>query len=286
MKLLTSITALSTVCLLSGCVIAINPAKADVHIKKELTLSAQQLQKLTITTGAGLLVINGENNTDSIKVIADIYSDNDNLDNVQLSLTENHNQANLIAKMDVSHGFWQGNSPHIDIKISLPHNLSLNINDGSGDIDITNIGADINLTDGSGNIELASINGNLTIDDGSGDIQLKAIQGNVDINDGSGGLYVKNIQGNMKIIDGSGDIGIKHIRGNVNINDNSGSIAAKDIQGNIDIVDGSGDLSVKNVTKKVTINDGSGDINVKNIGQLNISESGSGGVYLDNISAK
>jgi hypothetical protein len=265
MKFITPIAAFASISLLSGCVIAINPAHAEFQQTKTLTLNSQALNKLKINTGAGSLIIRGKKELKQIEVTADIYTSGDNKNNYQLSLTNENNQARLTAKIDSS-GFWQGNSPHIDIIILVPQTMMLDINDGSGNIKINNLNANIELTDGSGDVEIKAINGDLVV------------------NDGSGELTIAKISGTVKVKDGSGDLQLKSIQGNVNINDGSGAIMAKNINGRLDIVDGSGDLTVKKVSQAVTIDDGSGDIDIKNVGSLKILEAGSGGLHIDKVS--
>jgi len=264
MKKTSTLLALSTATLLSGCVIAIDTARADVHLQKELTINSQQLTQLNVEAGAGSLFIEGKSDIESIQVQAEIYTDSK--DNYQLTLNKNNGKATLVAKINSSAGFWQGDSPRVNIRVFVPQNIALNITDGSGDMNITNINNDVIIKDGSGGIDIKHINGRLTI------------------NDGSGELNVKHINGETTITDGSGDLALKHITGDVTIDDDSGSIYAKSIQGNANITDGSGDLTVEKVSNTVTIDDGSGDINVKKVGNLNIIESGSGGLHVNKVS--
>ena len=260
---LFSAIAISTI--ITGCVVVASPSHADYHIKKELSLDAGSLTAMDIEAGSGSLIVKGEQGRSEISVTADVYTDSKYKDNYELTLTKSGKSGFLVAKNNSSSGFWRGNSPRIDVVVHVPASLMLDINDGSGDI------------------EISDILGNLDINDGSGGLRVKNIGGNIDINDGSGELEVSQVDGSVTIVDGSGSIEVNNVGGNLSIDDGSGSIYAKNINGSANIEDGSGDLTVKKITGIVTLDDGSGDIEVDDAGGLKILESGSGGLKVNNV---
>lgn len=236
---------LSAVMILPGCVIHVSASSADVHLQEELQLSANQLDMLEVDAGAGSLTIKGDANATDISVSASIHTTKDK--DYQLLLVKKGSRAVLTSEHGSTSGFWNGQSPSIDLTITVPAHLALDIDDGSGDI---------------------SING---------------INNHVDISDGSGELLVKNVQGNLSIEDGSGELEINNVSGDVTIDDGSGELVVKNISGNVSVTDGSGDLSIHHVGGKVSIDDGSGGIDVLDAGGLNITESGSGGLKVKDI---
>lgn len=266
MKYTKIIAALGLATLMSGCVvIASSPSRADFHIQKELSLDARSLNALDIETGSGSLVVIGESGLTEIQVTADIYTSKEHTDNYDLTLNESGKSGVLVAKNHSTSGFWVGSSPRIDVVIRVPEGLSLDIDDGSG------------------HMEISDINAHVDIKDGSGGMVLKNIKGDTNINDGSGEIEVSEVNGNLNIIDGSGEISINEVRGDVKLDDGSGTIYAKNIFGNADIEDGSGDLTVKKITGVVTVDDGSGSITIKDAGGLKILDSGSGGLNVSNV---
>ena len=263
-SLIQASLALATMSLLSGCIVVASASNADVHLKKELTLSASAFKTLDIEAGAGGLIIQGSDQATDIIVSADIYTSNKSTSDYEFDLSDSGTTAFLVAKSNSS-GMWVGNSPHIDLVITVPTEMMLKINDGSGEIDIANIKGAINLTDGSGSLSISEV------------------RNNVNIKDGSGKITLNNITGNVAIDDGSGDINLSDIAGDLLIEDGSGSIFARGVGGNADINDGSGDLTVKQVTGIITLDDGSGDIDIEDAGGLKIIDSGSGGLKVSNV---
>jgi DUF4097 and DUF4098 domain-containing protein YvlB len=256
--------ALATISLLSGCIVIASPSHADVHEKKELTLTANSLKKIDIEAGAGGLIIKGSKQATAITVIADIYTSSKSTSSYDFELSDSGSTAFLVAKASSS-GSWIGNSPHIDLVVTVPASMMLAVSDGSGEIEVTDIDGAISITDGSGGLSLNNIHNSVSIVDGSGGIELTNIGGSVDIEDGSGGITLNGIGGDLSIDDGSG------------------SIYARGITGNAEINDGSGDLTVKKVTGIITLDDGSGDIDIEEAGGLKIIDSGSGGLKVRNV---
>jgi hypothetical protein len=236
---------LSAVMILPGCVIHVGASNANVHLQEELQLSANQLEMLEVDSGAGSLTIIGDTNATDITVSAEIHTTEEK--DYQLVLVKKGSRAVLTAEHGSTSGFWNGQSPSIDLTITVPAHLALEI------------------------------------DDGSGGINIKGINNHVDINDGSGELVVKNVQGNLTIEDGSGELTVDNVSGDVVIDDGSGEMIVKNISGSVSVIDGSGDLSIHHVGGKVSIDDGSGGIDVLDAGGLNITESGSGGLQVKDI---
>ncbi len=127
----------------------------------------------------------------------------------------------------------------IDIDVIVPAGLLLNIDDGSGDMDIRDVRGELNIDDGSGDIQIRDITGPVRIDDGSGDIELRNIENRVEIEDGSGDIYIDRVGGDVIIEDdGSGDIDVRDVRGDFIARDTgSGDVDFRDIGGRIDVRD-------------------------------------------------
>ncbi|KGJ97162.1 DUF4097 family beta strand repeat protein [Thalassotalea sp. ND16A] len=240
MKITKVAALLSMALVLPGCVIHVGAQSADVHLQETLSLNASDLTSLEVESGSGVLIIAGKAGATEISVQADIETSKKR--NYELTLEKVGSKAVLVAKHQSTSGFWNGNSPQINLEITVPQHLAL------------------------------------TIDDGSGDIKITDINNAVDIEDGSGEIIVKNVQGNLHLDDGSGELQVTNVSGDVAINDGSGEIWVADIAGSVNVDDGSGDLTLHNIGGMVTIDDGSGDIEVRDAGGLTITESGSGGL--------
>ena len=171
---------------------------------------------------------------------------------------------------------------HMDIDITLPADLVIEVKDSSGDIFISNVSAS-RIDDSSGNIRVSQNLVPINIRDSSGKIDVRDLRGDLEISDSSGDIEIREVYGSVRIPrDSSGDIDIETVTGIVDIErDGSGDIDISDISADVSIgSDGSGSIKINSVQGGVFIgSDGSGMINITNIsGNLLVQAKGSGDV--------
>ncbi|WOH39022.1 hypothetical protein RI844_07310 [Thalassotalea fonticola] len=251
MKLTQIAALLSAVLILPGCVIHVGAQSADVELEETLVIASADVNSLEIDTGSGYLNIVGVEGITEITVKADITTTKAR--DYELELTKVGSKAVLIAKHGSTSGFWNGNTPSIDITVQVPNNLALDIDDGSGDISITDMNNFVEVEDGSGSLFVKNIQGDLIVDDGSGELDISNVSGDVDIKDGSGEMKVVDIAGSVNVEDGSGEMILRHIGGMVTIDDGSGAIEVKDAGGLTITESGSGGLNIKGVKGEFNI---------------------------------
>jgi DUF4097 and DUF4098 domain-containing protein YvlB len=233
----------------------------DFRVKKDLSLDAKGIDALEVEAGSGFLHIIGSDDVDEIKVTAQIeISDVDDdeaqkiLDqDLELTLRRSGDTAVLQSRFRGHSGFFRKyKSAHVNITVELPAKIALYVDDGSGEIEINGIEANVEVDDGSGSIELEKIKGNIEIHDGSGSIDVREITGRLRIDDNSGGITVQNIDGDVDIKDGSGSITVRKINGSVVIEDGSGSIDISGVEQDVTIEeDGSGGVHISGVNGTV-----------------------------------
>ena len=275
-------TAISSSLLLTGCVIHVSADQFAEQKQQDLRVSAANVSQLKIDAEAGSLIIKGDSNATAITVNANIYAAKGD-ETYTLTLEKHGDTAELISKLNNgSVSFYSGSSPHIDLIVSVPAQLKLDIDDDSGDIVIRAMQNDINIDDDSGSIVIEG-GRNIRLDDDSGDIHIRNVSGNINIEDDSGSIIIDQGQGRIDIEDDSGDIRIENSQGPARIIDESGSISVKTLGGALTIEDGSGDIDVRHIKGLVTITDGSGSIYVNDTLGLTIIEAGSGDLSIDNI---
>ncbi|MEA3588308.1 hypothetical protein J6I75_08060 [Pseudidiomarina sp. 1APP75-27a] len=204
-----SVLVLTMASFLGGCVIYVDSARGDVgwgerdlsHKTRTLTLSGADLTELSVDTGAGSLEIIGEAGRTEIAVTAEVYYHE--AESIRLTLHRNGEQGVFVADFDSSS--YGNNNARIDATVRVPESFHLNVDDGSGSIDIQGVRADMRIEDGSGSMTIVG-GRNVRIDDGSGGITVRDLSGNLDIEDGSGSMEIDRIAGAVTIDDGSGDI--------------------------------------------------------------------------------
>ena len=205
----------------------------DVVVDRNLSLNIQSLTDFSIDAGAGDLVINGggqEINVDAKIIIEDlnpsVSPDQVIAKYVVLTLEEVNGEAELVAKANLRSNNRPFSNIIIDLDVSTLSSLPLFVDDGSGDIAISDLSAELEVDDGSGEIFISNVTENIVINDGSGDILLENTSEVIEIDDGSGDLTINNHIGDIKEIDdGSGDIEINNLSGDIeDIDGGSGDI--------------------------------------------------------------
>jgi hypothetical protein len=214
---------------------------SDYEEVRDLSLDAAGISQLTINAGAGSMDVTGVKGLDKISVKATIVVPDEDEDDavrviekrIRLSLQKNAGDANLDAWFE-SGLMSFGSSPYIALEVRVPQGMAVNIDDGSGSIDIVDLAGDLTIDDGSGSIDIKNV-AHVRIDDGSGSIDLVSATGDVSIVDGSGSISVKHVQGSVTIDDGSGSIDVSDIDSDlIIVDDGSGSLRFSDIRGTVD----------------------------------------------------
>ena len=215
-------------------------ALADYQEVRELSLAARGVDTVSIESGAGSLHVTGLAGVDAITVTATIEVSGRNDERARkaiesdmvLSFEKDSDRAELKAWFD--DGWGWGDSPHIHLEVTMPEGLHLEIDDGSGSIDIENVRGDIMLDDGSGSLEMRDVGGNVEIDDGSGSITVSGVGGDLTINDGSGGIKVRDVAGSVTVDDGSGGIDVRDVQDDlIIVDDGSGGLEFSNIGGRV-----------------------------------------------------
>jgi hypothetical protein len=206
---------------------------------KDLSLSADGIEKLKIDCGSGFLKVTGNNSLRIIEVKAEIIVKGKNDEdaeeyirkNVVLTLEKKGSNAVLVSQFKNS--IFTG-SRVIDLTVEVPKNINIDVDDGSGFMTIENIDGTIYVDDGSGDLTVEQIQGDVRIDDGSGTVDVNNVRGNVFVDDSSGTIDVQDVTGNVVVDDGSGSIRIEGVGGDVHIKDDgSGSLSIRDVKGKV-----------------------------------------------------
>ena len=243
--------------------------------ERNAELDATGARILRIEASAGFLVVEGSPDLDRVMIEARACTDDeDRLDDIRLRADRRGDSLSVIADIPDQNSWGWGNShASLDMTLRVPSGLELDIDDGSGSIELRGVGA-VELEDGSGEIRVENGGGDLRIEDGSGEITLRGIRGDVRIEDGSGGIEIRDISGTVVVSDGSGEIDVERVARDVEIDeDGSGSIYISGVEGNVKIgSDGSGSIDVEDVRGDFVVRrDGSGSIHHRDIdGQVRL----------------
>jgi hypothetical protein len=229
--------------------------KYERNIDQVLDLAGSE--ELTVNAAAGDLEIRGGAAGEAVIRGTYCVSEEAWLEH-QAIVTESGRRAEISVDLPDSSGWSLTGSryAYLDLELRVPNDIALNVNDSSGDVEISGVAA-VRVNDSSGNLELEDIGGPVVLRDSSGDIELADIRGDVTVeNDSSGDIDGERITGNVLVEkDSSGGMYFAGVSGNVTIErDSSGDITARDVGGDFTVLrDGSGAIRAVNVEGKVDI---------------------------------
>lgn len=191
---------------------------------------------LIVEAGAGSLRIEGRPGLDEVRVHGRACaSDRSLLDQLDFDAASRSGAVEVRTR-EVRNRSWTGRQyARLDLTIEVPAGMEADIVDNSGEMVVMGLG-DTRIDDGSGEIDVQDMGGSLTIEDGSGEIRIRDIEGDVTIDDGSGEIELLRIAGSIRIDDGSGDIDADDVGGNfIVVDGGSGSIDYHAVRGTVDI---------------------------------------------------
>jgi hypothetical protein len=163
------------------------------------------------------------------------------LDEIKLEGTREGSIVRIEVIMPDTRNMRWDNGPALDLTVTVPNNIPVEIEDTSGEVRVAGTAA-LDIDDNSGEVEIRDVGGALRVRDGSGELTIENIRGDVTIDDGSGEIDVREITGSLTVRDGSGSITARSIGGTVHV--------ARDGSGGIRVVDVGGDLIVDTSRKR------------------------------------
>jgi DUF4097 and DUF4098 domain-containing protein YvlB len=134
----------------------------------------------------------------------------------------------------------------VDYVLFLPPEAEVEVEVGSGDVQVSGFSKSVRIRAGSGDIELTGISGEVHARCGSGDIELRQV---------FGAIFART---------GSGDLDGQELKGHIDVETGSGDVSLKEAEGELRILTGSGDVEVEGVIADESwrIRTGSGDVHL------------------------
>lgn len=206
-----------------------------VKADREAVLDLAGARSVRIDAKAGSLTVEGRTGLARVEARGTACASSQSiLDQVRLSTTRQGDA--IVVKVDIPDGsLWSsGDQGSLDLTVLVPRMLPVEVNDGSGSASITHVGS-LKVQDGSGELTVTDVAGDATIDDGSGSIEVEGVTGNVRLTDGSGSITVRDVGGSVTVEnDGSGGIEVASVKGDFTVeHDGSGGIDHHDIGGQV-----------------------------------------------------
>ena len=221
-------------------------------------VDARGASRIVIIAKSGWLRVEGKAGTTEVVAEGTAKAPRkDFLDQIKLTGTRQGDVVRIEVEMpDMKNRNWDTNwdsGPALDLTVTVPNNIPVEVEDSSGELRIMGTAA-LDLDDGSGQIEISDIGGALRVRDGSGSLEIQNVRGDVTIDDGSGEIDVRDVTGSVTLRDGSGSITARGVGGSVRVErDGSGGIRVVDVEGDLTVNSGKRGVSYSGVKGKVRV---------------------------------
>jgi len=213
-------------------------ARAQDHAApRNATVDARGASVVRVRAASGLLRVEGRAGLDEVRVRGTARTARErNLEDIGLRAERSGDAVEVEAEMPkrMGIGYW---NDRLDLVIEVPEGMRVEVEDGSGDAEISNVGT-LRLEDGSGNVRVRGVRGDMTVSDGSGGIDVRDISGRLTIeDDGSGEIVAEDVGGTVHVRrDGSGRIRVSSVGGDFIVDqDGSGGVDSHDVRGQVRI---------------------------------------------------
>lgn len=230
----------------------------DYTAERVATIDARGAEQVTVTGGMGKLRIVAAGEGGGVRVRGTAHASRRAvLDDIKLELRREGDVVLVRAVMPAQTRSWFGRPPRrsLDMTVEVPASFDADVTSGRGDTDVRGVRA-LRITDGSGDLQIADVGGPVSVRDGSGDVALTGIRGDVWIEDGSGDVLARKLDGALVVAaDGSGDLAASGVRGDVLVRrDGGGDIDVSDVGGRFMVEhDRGGDVRYRDVRGAVSV---------------------------------
>lgn len=185
-------------------------------IAQSLKESYDGVEYLDISTVTGDVTIK-KGTTDEIKV--DGRWDEDEVD-----VRVNYSGKSLTIKEKSRRNNTDSNASNWVLIV--PNGLNLEVNSGTGSLDISGLEGDLKANTGTGDIEILDMEGRFNINSGTGEIEITNAKGRFDLNAGTSDVVVANASGKFDANSGTGDVYFKMVTptGTSTLNSGTGDV--------------------------------------------------------------
>ena len=199
-------------------------AQDDCEVTRQLstTLDAGGADRVLVIGRTGSLRIVGRQGLAEVRVTGEACaSRSEILDQIEIIAERNGAEAHVEAFIPESRfGFLRSDYARLDLVVEVPEALALEVTDGSGAIEISEVRNAITVNDGSGALAIRNSTGEVRVRDGSGGMTIESVRGTVTVEDGSGAIEIRDVTGNVRIReDGSGAIAVDRVSGDFELGD-------------------------------------------------------------------
>lgn len=254
--------------------------KSQTTVNKEVAIEAKDKKKLKIKNSFGDINLDKNEEKDiKVNMLVKMKHNYDEeearkiADNILKVTNDSRDYIELISQRDKYISDNKLKDLEIDLEITVPYDMELDIVNEHGDIEIYDFANSAKLNNRHGDILVQDTEGILEIKNSHGAVEVYNLDGEANIENRHGRISAQKITKYINIVSQHGDIQVIGVDGNVDIDNSHDSIEIKKIGGNlviesrycgVDIEDISGDIKVKGSHGSIDAKNIEGNVRIDN----------------------
>jgi DUF4097 and DUF4098 domain-containing protein YvlB len=148
----------------------------------------------------------------------------------------------------------------VDLDVSLPDRIRLNVENRFGNTAITGVKAPLTVSGGNGRISVTDIEGLATLKNQFGAVDVSRVTGGLDIQSSNGEVAARDVRGSATIRTAFGGLTLERISGAVSVTGTNGDIRLTGVDGETNVSSRFGRVVLRSIAGKLTANSTNGDI--------------------------
>ncbi len=226
------------------------------------TFDAEEGGTVKVVLGAGNIQITPWNNN-TVRVNA-VCDDED------ISMSQNGNNVTVRSSSDVN------------VQLSVPVRINLDLQCGSGDIQIDgSLNGTVRGRTSGGEIDIRNCSGNVSMSTGGGGITCGDIKGKVSVQSSGGDLQLGDVAGDADLETDGGDVDVKNVEKSIIARTSGGNVSVGRVGGGARLSTSGGDIEVGPVADESTLESSGGNVIVHGSGGRVSATTSGGDVMLD-----
>jgi hypothetical protein len=257
---------LSVSALLSACLFA-NDLEKEPFMTR--SFPASSIKAVEVNTSGGSITVSGDAGSEA-KV--EVYASRNNWsdEKIKQAIDENYTidvkveggklYAEAKQKNKISN--WNQQGVSISFKISVPKQVSSNLNTSGGSIQISNLTGSQDFKTSGGSMTIENVSGKIVGKTSGGSITVTNSSDNIDLKTSGGSLTAKDCSGKIDLATSGGSVRLSNLDGNINAATSGGSFTADNINGVLKAGTSGGSIKLDGISGSVEAKTSGGSVNV------------------------
>lgn len=159
----------------------------------------------------------------------------------------------------------QGRGVGTNMYLHLPPSLPLAVNNGYGQVRISDRSAPLNVTSSYGEVRVAGQAGDLVVTNRGGLVDVRSVTGTVKISNQRAGVFVDGVVGDVDVSTEYDSLRVEHVRGRLTARNHFGTVRLLDIQGEASVVGDGSSVNAEHVNQRLTVRNSHKDVRIRDV---------------------